>query len=138
MKTIFGTCLLACAITCTAVAQQDPSKPVLREGKSVKMAVSTQAVEMRDADEENATVVTVTADGSLFIGTRPVPLSDLGKLNAPVIYVKADARVPYQTLLTLLDGLRGHSVALLTASPSKGETASIVPPYGVKVMLGRE
>jgi hypothetical protein len=71
-------------------------------------------------------------------GIRPVQLSDLGKLKAETVYVKADARVPYQQILTVLDELRGHSVVLLTSSPSNAERSGIAPPYGVKVMLGRQ
>lgn len=136
MKLTMGVIFLGLTLVCAAVAQQDPAKPVLREGKSVQMPVSSQATEMGDADDENATVVAVTAEGNLFVGIRPVQLSDLGKLKAETVYVKGDARAPYQQVLTVLDELRGHSIVLLTSSPSSGERSGIVPPYGVKVMLG--
>jgi hypothetical protein len=136
MKLTAGVIFLALTMACVAVAQQDPTKPVLREGKSVQMPVSSQATAMRDADGENTTVVAVTAEGNLFVGIRPAQLSDLGKLKAETVYVKADARVPYQQVLMVLDELRGHSLVLLTSSPSNAERSGIVPPYGVKVMLG--
>ncbi|HWC19020.1 MAG TPA: hypothetical protein VG498_18555 [Terriglobales bacterium] len=135
MKSTMGVCLVVLSITCTVLAQQDSSRPVLRSGKSVKMAVSNQATEMRMADDENATVVTVTEEGNLFVGMQPVQSSGLGELKAETVYVKADARVPYQKILTVLDSLRGHSVVLLTASPSNPERTDLVPPYGVKVIL---
>ena len=138
MKLAMAASLLFLTFACAVIAQQDPTKPVLRPGISVKMPVSSEATEMRAADEENATVVAVTAGGDLFLGTRPVQLSGLSKLNADTVYVKADARAPYQTMLTVLDALRGHSIVLLTASPSNGETTTIVPPYGVKVTLGNQ
>ncbi|HKU24068.1 MAG TPA: biopolymer transporter ExbD [Candidatus Sulfotelmatobacter sp.] len=138
MKFRIGMCLLVSVMVCAAVAQQDSTKPALREGKSVKMAVSSQAVEMREADAENATVVTVAADGNLFLGIRLVRLSDLAQLNAQTVYVKADARASYQDILRVLDALRGRSVVLLTASPSHVEATGIMPPYGVRVMLGRQ
>ena len=130
--------LLIVTMACAAVAQQDPTKPVLRKGVTVEMPTSNQAVEMRDADDEGATVVTVTANGSLFEGTAPVQLSSLGKLYADPVYVKADARVPYQNVLVVLDALRGHSVVLLTSSPSNKERMGVAPPYGVKVVLGHQ
>jgi len=138
MKSTIGVYLLALTMACAAAAQQDPTKSVLRKAVSVKMPVSNQAIEMPDAEDENATVVAVTADGNLYLGTRPVQLSDLGKLNAETVYVKADARMPYQKMLTLLDTLRPHSVVLLTSTPSNTERTTILPPYGVKVMLGRQ
>jgi len=136
MKSNIAMSLLVLIVAVGVIAQQDPTKPVLRKGISVEMPVSSQATEMRDADEEDATVVTITADGSLYVGIRPVQLDTLGQLNAETIYVKADARVPYQKLLTVLDALRGHSVVLLASSPSKVEKTSIMPPYGVRVTLG--
>ena len=136
MKSKLGMCLSGLLIACATLAQQDPTKPVLRKGISVEMPVSSQATEMREADEEDATVIAVTSDGNLFVGVQPVQLSSLSQLNAPTVYVKADARVPYQKLLTVLDALRGHSVILLTSSPSSGQSSQITWPYGVKVMLG--
>lgn len=136
MKLSVRMCLLVLTMTYVALAQQDPTKPVLRPGVSVEMPVSNQSVEMREADNEDATVVAVTADGSLFEGTRPVQLSELGKVYAETVYVKADARVPYQKLLTVLDALRGRSVVLLTSSPSNSANTGIASPYGVKVALG--
>ncbi len=136
MKSTLGMCLIALLTACAALAQQDPTKPMLRQGISVKMPVSSQAKEMREADQEDATVVAITAEGNLFVGIEPVQLSSLSQLNAPTVYVKADARVPYQRVLTVLDALRGHSVILLTSSPSSGQSSPITWPYGVKVILG--
>lgn len=136
MKLSVRMCLLVLTMSYVALAQQDPTKPVLRPGVSVEMPVSNQAVEMREADNEDATVVAVTADGSLFEGNRPVELSELGKVYADTVYVKADARVPYQKILAVLDALRGRSVVLLTSSPSNSANTGIAPPYGVKVALG--
>jgi biopolymer transport protein ExbD len=132
MKSAIGVCLLVLAMASVAMAQEDHTKPVLRHGVNVEMPVSDQAVEMRAADAENATVVSLTADGRLFVGVRPVELSDLGRLNAETVYVKADARAPYQKVLAVLDTLHGHSVVLLTAPPPNAKRTSIMPPYGVK------
>jgi biopolymer transport protein ExbD len=136
MKSTLGMCLFTLLIACAASAQQDPTKPTLREGISVQMPVSSQATQMREADDENATVIAVTADGNSFVGVQPAQLSTLSQLNAATVYVKADARVPYQKLLAVLDALRGHSVVLLTSSPSSNQTSQITWPYGVKVTLG--
>src|SRR5690349_900161 len=133
-----GMCLLALVVGCAVVAQQDPAAPVLRKGVSVQMPVSSQATVMRDADAEDATVITVTAKGSVYVGMRPAALNSLGQLNAKTVYVKADARVPYQHILKVLDALHGHSVVLLASSPTSAEKTGIAPPYGIKVAFGGE
>jgi biopolymer transport protein ExbD len=119
-----------------AVAQESP-KPALRKGVSVQMPVAPHAVEMRAADEPNATVVAITADGKVFVGIQPTEPDALSRLSAETVYVKADARVPFQTVLTVLDALRGKSVVMLAASPAIVETANGVPPYGMKVIVSR-
>lgn len=137
MKTTLGVCLLAIALTSLAGAQQDPTKPVPRPGLTVQMPVSKQAVQMQAADDLNATVVAVTADGSLFVGTRPVELSAIGSLKASTVYVKADARASFQNVLSVLDALHGHSVVLLTAPTSNVPPGTMTWPYGVKLTLDK-
>ena len=116
---------------------QDPSTPVLRPGVSVQMPVADHAVAMRAADELDATVVAITAGGKLYIGIQPAEPGALSGLTAETIYIKADARVPFQTVLTVLDALRGKSVVLLAASPATVSRAGIVPPYGIRTIVSR-
>jgi biopolymer transport protein ExbD len=99
------------------------------------MPVATHAVEMRAADEPDATVVAITADGKVFAGIEPTDPGALSGLSADTVYVKADSRVPFQSVLAVLDALRGKSVVLLAASPAKAESAKIVSPYGIKLII---
>jgi len=101
------------------------------------MPVANHAVEMRAADEPTATVVAITADGKVFAGIEPTEPGALSNLSAETVYVKADSRVPFQTVLTVLDALRGKSVVLLAASPTNVERAKIASPYGIKVIVSR-
>ena len=133
MKRLIEVCVAGSILICVAGAQ----KPALQKGVSVKMPVATHAVEMRAADEPDATVIAITADGKVFAGVEPVEPGALSNLSAKNIYVKADARVPFQTVLTVLDALRGKSVMLLAASPAKVDTAKIVSPYGIKMTVSR-
>jgi biopolymer transport protein ExbD len=135
MQTIIKACLVALVAMCVANAQI-ATKPALRSGISVKMPVARHAVEAPAADQQNATLVGVTADGRVFVGTTQVETSALTSLTEGTVYVKADARVPYQKVLTVLDALHGRPVVLLTAPGSNVERENIVPPYGVKVTLG--
>ncbi len=135
MKHAFEVCLVGLFLIGPAGSQD--YQPALRKGVSVEMAVASHAVEMRAADEQDATVVVVTADGSAYVGTKPAGLAALSSLTAATVYVKADFRAPFQKVLAVLDALRGPQAVLLTAPPGQPEKGKIVPPYGVKLMLAR-
>lgn len=95
-------------------------------------------MEMRAADGAQATVVAITADGQLFAGIEPTEPGALSRLSAETVYVKADSRVPFQKVLTVLDALRGKSVVLLAASPvSVDRGTKPVPPYGIKMAVSK-
>ena len=128
-------CLVGSSLICGAGAQY--STPVLKEGVSVEMPVAPHAVEMRAADEENATVVAITAEGKMFVGIQATEPAALSKLSAGTVYVKADSRVSYQKVLAVLDALRGKSVVLLTAPPKNAVRQGIAPPYGMKLTVSR-
>lgn len=125
-------CIVGILLACGANAQ-DPSKPVLTAGVSVKMAISSHAMPIPAADELDATVVAITADGKVFSGPTAVEPESLGGLVAGSVYVKADARAPFQRVLSVLEALRGKQVALLTAPPLNTAKGKILPPYGVRL-----
>lgn len=135
MKVTLGVCLLVVTTVSMAMCQ-DTTKPVLRAGIRVQMATDGHAVAVPEADAEDATVVVITDKGKLFLGTSPVETAALGKVKAETVYVKADARAPFQRVMTVLDALRGKTVVLLTAPLSRPEKGKVVPPYGVRVSLG--
>jgi biopolymer transport protein ExbD len=103
----------------------------------VQMPVASHAVEMRAADEPNAKVVAITADGKVYVGIKATEPVALGNLSEGTIYVKADSRVPYPKILAVLDALRGKSVVLLTASPDTAVKQGTLPPYGMKLTVSR-
>ncbi len=133
---LIEVCVGGIILICAAGAQES-AQPALRKGVSVQMAVADHAVEMRAADSQRAIVVAITADGRLFAGAEPTEPSALSKLSAETVYVKADSRVPFQKVLTVLDALRGKSVVLLAAPPRNAESTKFVPPYGMKVTVSR-
>ena len=134
MKLLTELCVVGSILIGVAGAQS-PSL-ALKKGVSVQMPVATHAVEMRAADEPNATVVAITAEGKVYAGIEPTEPGALGKLSAQTVYLKSDARAPFQTVLTVLDALHGKSVVLLAASPSTAKTTP-VSPYGLKVSVSR-
>ena len=134
MKSLIEVYVVGSILIC-AVGAQESTQPVLRKGVSVQMAVADHAVEMRAADAPQATVVAITADGKLYAGAEATEPSALSKLSAATVYVKADSRVPFQKVLTVLDALRGKSVVLLAEPPKNVQKAKIVPPYGIQLLL---
>ncbi len=133
MKPLLVMCLIAGSLAC--LTAQEPYKPALRKGVSVQMPVALHATEMRAADAPDATIVAITADGKVYIGAEPAELGSLSGLRAGTAYVKADARVPYQQILAVLEALRGKRVLLLTAAPGKAAPGAFLPPFGVEVKL---
>jgi biopolymer transport protein ExbD len=136
MKSLIEVCVVG-SILIFAAGAQESAQPALRKGVSVQMPVADHAVEMRAADAQEATVVAITADGKVFAGVEPTEPSALSKLSAGTVYVKADSRVPFQKVLSVLDALRGKSVVLLAAPPENVERTKNVPPYGMKVTVSR-
>jgi biopolymer transport protein ExbD len=136
MKVLIEICVVVSILIVSADAQ-DPSKPALRKGISVQMPVATHAAEVRAADGPNATVVAIAADGKVFTGVEPTEPDALSKLSAKTVYLKADSRVPFQVVLTVLDALRGKSVVLIAASSANVDRAKSVWPHGLKMILSR-
>jgi biopolymer transport protein ExbD len=125
---------LAGIIVIAGIAAQTPA---MRRGVSIDMPVATHAVEVREADEQNAQAVAITANGTVFVGTGSTEPAALNRLSESTVYLKADVRAPYQTVLSVLDALHGKSVVLLSAPPESAPGREYVPPYGTKLIVSR-
>ena len=92
--------------------------PMLQQKVAVDMAKVDNATSMPDADKEDAIVVAITRDGSVFLGQNKIALSDLGvkvrdKLaDTPgkTIFFRADARAQYRTVEDAIDAVRTAGV----------------------------
>ncbi len=139
-------CLLASTLTTAAVLLAVAQSPTLQRGVSVQMAVTNNAAPMPDADNQDAWIVTVADDGSLYFGTDPVTAQ--GLVNAMMrtprnreqrLYIKADARAPFANVERALAA--GREVAfdapvLLTMQRANPGTGTVVTPKGLEVMIG--
>ena len=134
MKFVMEACLIGSILSCGANAQ-DSRKMALAEGISVQMPVASQAMEMRAADEPDAKIVAIAANGEVFVGSKSVEPGALSNLIETIVYLKADSRVPYQRIVTVLEALRGKSVVLLTAPPANAAKQGIAPPYGIRLIV---
>lgn len=117
---------------------QDPTMPPLRKGISVQMPIANHAVEVRAADEPNSTVIAITAGGKIFTGVQRIEPDALTKLSAETVYLKADSRVPFQTVLTVMDALRGKSVVLIAASSANVPRANSVWAHAIKLKVSSD
>ena len=92
--------------------------PMLQHGFSVDLAKAANPRQMPDAEKEDATVLAVTRDGKIYLGTTPINLDEVttkvkdriaSKLDKTV-YVKCDARAKYGDLVKVVDNVRAAGV----------------------------
>jgi biopolymer transport protein ExbD len=118
----------------------------LRQGVSVQMAHTTNAVVYPTADDADAWIVTVTADGNLYFGIDPVSPSELAdtmqsrpRRRDQQLYIKADARAPFANVERVLEAGREvgfEAPVLLTAQSVSPAAGTVVPPNGLEVLIG--
>lgn len=122
-----------------------PQKPALQKGVSVQMAVTNNAQPMPAADELDAWVIAVTADGSLFFGADQETSEGLlqqMKVNPRKkdqnIYIKADARATFSEVKKALHAAREarfEAAVLLTMQHESVRPGTVVAPRGIAVRL---
>ena len=90
-------------------AAQTANSQQLQRGVSVQLAPTTNAAPMPDADNQDAWIVAITSDETLYFGVDPVTPSDLAdKMKSrprnrdQKLYVKADARAPVAAVRRVL------------------------------------
>ncbi len=99
--------------------------PMLQNKVQIDMAKVENATAMPDADKDDAIVVAVTRDGSVFLGQDKVDPSTLGSKVSDkladktdkTIFVRADARAQYRAVEDAIDEVRTagvETVGLLT------------------------
>ncbi|MFZ0771919.1 MAG: biopolymer transporter ExbD [Candidatus Sulfotelmatobacter sp.] len=119
----------------------------MQKGISVKLAPTSSAVAVPDADSPEALIIAVTDTGKLYFGIDPVTPDSLadkieGRLahRTQNLYVKADARAPYACVVTVLDAARTAGVAgvtLLTTQPRTTQAGTVVFPEGIEMEMAR-
>jgi biopolymer transport protein TolR len=92
--------------------------PMLQNKVQLDLAKVDNPTAMPDADKEDAIIVAVTKDGSVFLGQNKVAISELGnqvqdKLadkTSKTIYMRADARAQFRAVEDALDAVRTAGV----------------------------
>jgi biopolymer transport protein TolR len=112
--------------------------PMLQKTHQVDLAPVNNPREMKDADRDDAIVVAVTRDGTLFLGNNRVAKEELtGKIKDQLankldktVYVKSDARAKYGDVVSTVDEIRSAGVdqlGLLTEKVSSGKSSNPQP-----------
>jgi biopolymer transport protein ExbD/biopolymer transport protein TolR len=134
------------AISGAVFAQSGAIVP-LQRGVSVQLAVTSNAIAVPNADQQDALVVALTADGSVYLRADRVPTPDLSERvrsilstrNDKTLYIKADARVPYARLVEVIDAVQKsgvEGVTLLTAQQDATDQARRpVSPKGLELRV---
>jgi biopolymer transport protein ExbD/biopolymer transport protein TolR len=105
--------------------------PMLQNKVAVDMAKVDNPTAMPDADKEDAIVVAITRDGSVYLGQNKVGISELGPLvrdklsgtPGKTIFVRADARAQFRAVEDAIDAVRTagvDDVGLLTQKREAG------------------
>jgi biopolymer transport protein ExbD len=111
----------------------------------VELVSTHHASPIPNADTEDAFIVTVTANGSIYLGINPITLPELTAKTRSTpfrrdhaIYIKADARSPYATVLPVLEATQTNGMipqVLLTSQPESAQSP-IVSPEGLEISVG--
>jgi biopolymer transport protein ExbD len=106
----------------------------------VDMAKADNAQDMQDADKDDAIILAVGRDGTIYLGSSKVQLSEIttkvkdliaNRLDKTV-FVRSDSRAKYGDVVATIDEVRSAGVdhlGLLTEkNRGKGATAAPPPP----------
>ena len=94
--------------------------PMLSKGVNVDLVKTHHPVKMQEADKEDAILVVVTRDGTVFLSPGneriqpdqlPGKVKDLqANRTDKTVYIKADARARFEGITTVIDDLREAGV----------------------------
>jgi len=126
--------------------------PMLQKGVSVDMPKVNNPTPMADADKEDALLVSIMRDGTVYFSTDKINVDSLtGKVKDRLtnrtdkrVYVKADARAHFGSVVQVVDAVRAAGVddlGVLTdqkkSTPNAPSTQPAVPPSGRRRKMKR-
>jgi len=115
--------------------------PMLQKSLPVDMARVNNAKEMQDADKDDAIIVAVTRDGTIYLKNTKISKDEItgdikDMLSARLdktVYVKSDARAKYGDVVAVVDEIRSAGVdqlGLLTEQNQQERRTPPPPPSG--------
>jgi biopolymer transport protein TolR len=112
--------------------------PMLQHGVSVDLAKVNNPEPMADADKEDALLVAVMRDGTVYFGQDKIAPDQLtAKVKDRLVnrvdkrvYVKADARAKFGSVVEVVDNVRAAGVDQLGLLTDQRKTTSAPAPPG--------
>jgi biopolymer transport protein ExbD len=110
--------------------------PMLQKGVTVDLARVTNPREMPDADKDDAVLISITRDGTVYLGTKKVTLDELtsqvrdrvsSRLDKTV-YIKSDYRAKYGDVVKVVDQVRAAGVDQLGLITERLNRSTPPPP----------
>ncbi len=110
--------------------------PMLQKSLPVDMARVNNAHEMQDADKDDAIIVAVTRDGTIYLKNTKITKDDItgqikDMLSARLdktVYVKSDARAKYGDVVAVVDEIRSAGVDQLGLLTEQNQERRTPPP----------
>ncbi len=114
--------------------------PMLTKGVSVDMAKAENTEKMEDANKDDAVIVAVTSDGTLYLqdtnGNSKVSLdditnnvkTDIANRADKTVFVRSDARAHYGVVVKAVDAVRSAGVDNIGLLTEKLPPSSSSPP----------
>jgi biopolymer transport protein TolR len=110
--------------------------PMLQKTHQVDLAPVNDPREMKDADRDDAIVVAVTRDGTIYLGNNRVNKEEItGKIKDQLankldktVYVKSDARAKYGDVVSTVDEIRSAGVDQLGLLTEKIQSSKSTGP----------
>ncbi|MGA7683968.1 MAG: biopolymer transporter ExbD [Terriglobales bacterium] len=110
--------------------------PMLQHGVTVDMAKVNNPEAMPDADKEDALLVAVMRDGSVFFGTDKIAPADLtqkikdrlANRTDKRVFLKADARARFGSVVEVVDNVRAAGVDQLGLLTDQKKAGALTPP----------
>ena len=112
--------------------------PMLQKTTPVDLAMTQNARDMKDADKDDAIVVAITRDGSIFLNNNKTVKENItgdikDKLTNRLdktVYVKSDARAKYGDVVAVVDEIRSAGVDSLGLLTERAQSKTPKPPEG--------
>ena len=115
--------------------------PMLQKGTSVDLAPVSSPKDMPDADKDDAIIVAITKDGSIYLDVDKIPkdqitprIRDLISTRLDkTVFVKSDSRAKYGAVVAVVDEIRAAGVdqlGLLTEKTKETGPRPPAPPTG--------
>ncbi len=110
--------------------------PMLQKTHQVDLVPTDNPHEMTDADKDDAIVIAITSDGSIYLGNTKIQKEEItGQVKDRIstrldktVYVKSDARAKYGRVVEIVDEIRSAGVDQLGLLTQKNQNAKSTPP----------